>query len=793
MNDVIDQDPEQLLEDIVNEEKDREFKHEELRTKLAQVLVKRRDQAVRYRAGLGIEAQWAEDQAYYEGEEDSSRVAYYKGMTIGSPLIAKPKNDFKSNVFLNITRPYVETAASKVIEVLCPVDDRAFSIVPSPIPFAVMGGQEMRGTAIPQEPVQTPPPVPPGTPPMVDQNGMPAAPQQIQQEQTQKSVEDKLRIAARGAERWIDDALQESGYGRELRRLVDDSARLGTGIMRGPIPTVRVSRKVEDGQLIMVEEIVPESKCISIWNAFPDPACGDNIHNGQYFIEHDNLTEKQVRDLTTAPGYIPSAIETVLEQGPQENATTALVKAPHESSDKVARNYHIWYYHGFLSVEDVVAMGCDCGEIEGGVAAVVTMINDTPVKAHLAPLSAGKFPYDFMCWQRTAGSPWGIGIARQIRACQSILNATVRSMMENAGLSSGPQIILGRGSIIPADGSWVITPRKVWLLKPDADIPDVTKAFNAVQIPSIQAELLETVNFVLKMAENVTGLPILLQGQQGPTGVPETVGGMQILVANASGLLRRMARIFDDSITKPHVTAYYEWMMEFGEDASIKGDFQVIPRGSSALVIKDMRATFLIQVVPQLIANPNFGIDPSRYFKEVAKLNGLEPTDVQFTEAEMQALMSQPPPSDPRVQVAQIRTEGDLKRTEMEVTTEQARIARDIDRDTMYVQAENERTKTTSATKMAELELRRELAMLDYANKNQLTIEAIKAKLATDGAKMDLQRELAQFGHISAQEARVSEAKLGTQQAVVEKAVEQVATPAVEPPGRAPNGQGFAL
>ena len=754
-----------------------------MREQLAQVLLKRRDQAVRYRAGLGIETQWAEYQAYYEGEEESSRVAYYKGMTLGSPLLAKPKNDFKSKIFLNITRPYVETAASKVIEVLCPVDDRAFSIVPSPIPFAVMGGQEMRGTAIPQEMG-----APPGQAPMVDQNGMPAAPQQIQQQQVEKSVEDKLRIAARGAERWIDDALQECGYGRELRRLVDDAARLGTGIMRGPIPTVRVSRKVDGDQLVMVEEIVPESKCISIWNAFPDPACGDNIHNGQYFIEHDNLTEKQVRELIAAPGYIPSAIEEVLRQGPQENATTALVKAPHESSDQVAKNYHIWYYHGFLSVEDVVAMGCDCGDIEGGVAAVITIINDTPIKAHLAPLSAGKFPYDFMCWQRTAGSPWGIGIARQIRACQSILNATVRSMMENAGLSSGPQIILGRGSIIPADGSWVITPRKVWLLKPDADIPDVTKAFNAVQIPSIQQELLETVNFVLKMAENVTGLPILLQGQQGPTGVPETVGGMQILVANASGLLRRMARIFDDSITKPHVTSYYEWMMEFGEDDSIKGDFQVIPRGSSALVIKDMRATFLIQVVPQLIANPNFGIDPARYFKEVAKLNGLEPSDVQFTEAELQALMQQEAPPDPRVQVAQIRTEGDLKKTEMVVATDQARIARDIDRDRAYVEAENERTKTTGIVKMAELELRRELLIMELAQRDKLSIDTIKAQLAMKGADVDLTRELAQFGHLSAQEARVTDGELAKQQAVVESAVEKI-----EPPGRAPAGYGDSL
>jgi len=329
-----DQDPEQLLADLVSEEAGRELKNQEMREKLAQVLIKRRDAAVRYRAGLGIEAQWAEDQAYYEGEEDNSRVAFYKGMTIGSPLIAKPKNDFKSKVFLNITRPYVETASSKVIEVLCPVDDRAFSLALRPIPFAIMGGQEMRATAIPQEAA-------PQQQTMIDQNGQPAAPQQIQQQQADKSVEEKLRIAAKGAERWIDDALQSCDFNAELRRLVDDSARVGTGIMRGPIPTVRISRKTEGGQLILVEEIVPESKCISAWNAFPDPACGDNIHNGQYFIEHDNLTEKQIRELTMAPGYLPDAIEKVLEEGPTENATTALVTAPHESNDRSAKRFHI--------------------------------------------------------------------------------------------------------------------------------------------------------------------------------------------------------------------------------------------------------------------------------------------------------------------------------------------------------------------------------------------------------------------------------------------------------------------
>ena len=155
--------------------------------------------------------------------------------------------------------------------------------------------------------------------------------------------------------------------------------------------------------------------------------------------------------------------------------------------------------------------------------------------------------------------------------------------------------------------------------------------------------------------------------------------------------------------------------------------------------------------------------------------------------------MSQPPPVDPRVQVAQIRTEGDLKTTEMELTTEQARIARDVDRDRMYVEAENERTKTTGVVKMAELELRRELLIMELAQRDKLSIDTIKAQLSMRGADLDLQRELAQFGHISAQEARVTDGQLAKQQAVVEKEIENIPQPTIEPAGRAPAGYGDSL
>lgn len=741
---------------------------------LSQILVKDRDAAVTFRLNSGIEQQWAEDQSYYEGADDNTRTEYYKGLTAGAPLIQKTKPKYRSKVFLNITRPYVETAASKVIEVLSPTDARPWSLEPTSVPN------------LPEKPS-----------PLVQ--ALQLAEQQAQGGQPQVDpVEEMInaaRRAAKGAQTWIDDKLQECDFTGQLRSIADEAARLGTGIMRGPVPEARRSVKVDrdpntgEEKITVLEDISPGSRAVNVWNAYPDPACGDNIHDGQFFIEHDNMVEKQVRDLIGQPGYIEEALQSVLEEGAKTNSTSTMAMAPHDSMDPKAQRYHVWYYYGFLKLEDARLLKCNCEDEDEianvGVPVIVTIINDTPVKAHLNPMVNGRFPYDFMCWQRVAGSPFGIGIARQIRSCQAILNAHVRAMMENAGLSTGPQIVIARGSVYPADGSWEITPRKVWLLKPDADINDVSQAINAFQIPSVQAELLAAIDFALKMAENVTGLPVLLQGQQGPTGVPETVGGMQILVANASSLLRRMARVFDDHLIKPHITAYYDYMMVYADDASIKGDFKVVAHGSTALVTRDQRNQFITQVAPQLMANPAFGIDPTRLFKKIAEIAGMtDAEELQFTPSEMAALQKSQQESaslDPRVISAQVATQGRVQVAQIANETDKFRIQRDIDRDTSYVQAETQRTQVTAEIRLAELQLRRELALLEYANREKITLDQLKAKLAIEGGRNDLARELATMPTV----AEVAEGVNAGSQVPAEAGQEV--------PGQAPPGLGFAL
>lgn len=195
---------------------------EERLLKLSQVLVKHRDDAVKFRAASGVEQRWAEDQAYYEGEDESARTQFYKGMTQNTPLIAKPKSRYRSKVFLNITRPYCEIASAKVIEVLSPVDDRMWSIEPTGIPSLPQEPSTLVGAIQLQ---QAPPDQPPPPDPV--------------EEMTKAAVR-----AALGAQTWIDDKLQECDFQGQLRAVVDESSRLGTGVMRGPVPTNRITRKV---------------------------------------------------------------------------------------------------------------------------------------------------------------------------------------------------------------------------------------------------------------------------------------------------------------------------------------------------------------------------------------------------------------------------------------------------------------------------------------------------------------------------------------------------------------------
>ena len=547
----------------------------------------------------------------------------------------------------------------------------------------------------------------------------------------------------------------ECRYHSEVRKVVQNAAKVGIGILKGPVPTIRRMRAAEEKEIqpnvkewtvSMVAKLAPTSKCVSHWNFYPDGNCGENIQDGDYVFERDDITARRLRELKQDPSYIHEMLDMCLEEGPISAVDGAKTLKPGEKV-KEHQLFEIWYYHGMVSKKDMEAAGCRC-EDDKDYPAIATMVNDRIIKVTLSPLDSGEFPYDIMVWQRRTDSWTGDGVGRQMRECQKGANAGVRNLMDNAALSAGPQIVIDRSKIIPANGRWELTPRKVWYTKVNEEVADVTKAFMIVSIETRQVELMNMLHFWLKEAEDVTGLPMLLQGQQGSAS--DTLGGMQILNNNGSTVMRKLAKAFDD-LTEPHINRYYEWLLLHGpQDA--KGDFTINARGSSALVERDQQAQQLVQIIA-LSLNPAYGLNPELVIREFLTSLRFDVDNFVYTDEEKQTMASQPQPEDPRIAAAKITAQSRAQVAQAGLQGKQMQLQSD---------AQQSGADRNLAKWIAEVDAQLRSAALTAEERQHL--DDIKATLAGITMKLTTTQQMASADRM---------------------------TPVIEPPGRAPDGQAF--
>ena len=258
---------------------------------------------------------------------------------------------------------------------------------------------------------------------------------------------------------------------------------------------------------------------------------------------------------------------------------------------------------------------------------------------------------------------YGKGISRKIRTPQRMVTAAVRNMLDNAAFSAGLILLLRRAGLTPADGNWTLHGRKVFLVDDSkTSVKSAEDGIKAVQIPSRTAELLQIVEFALRMAEQVTGLPMLLQGHQGRA--PDTLGVTQMLQNNANGQLRDHAKTFDDCITEPHVTRYNDWLQQYSDDRELHGLFKVDARGSSALVERELQNQWIAGMAAY-VKDPSFKINPAKWFEEFSKSVRFDPKRIQYTDAEWEKIQSQPPPKPYQVDVAEVNAQARLQAEEL--------------------------------------------------------------------------------------------------------------------------------
>ena len=653
-------------------------------------------EAVEWRKRTGIEDRWRQDLAFYEGRDDDetpsgsiTKDEIESGRIVGDD----DTGGVKSRIFLNVIKPYTDNAASRVMDFISPSDDRPWEIEPTPIPELAQLTKGQIPTYIDEEIENT-----------VNQENPDANPEekQLAVDNTRLQIRRDAELiyrradqAAQRAQRTIDDWLVESNFDAELRDCADDFCQSGTAVMKGPVPMLAKGVKLVKGRLEIFERMVPMSMRVDYMNCYPDPAGKENPHNGEFHWEKDEMTRHRLRQLAEDPHYFSEQIAKCLREGPMNLADIGTGDNPRGDGETKKRLFDVWTGYCFLGAEELNAIGARMHEKEEDpdehglrsnlmryleeIAVRAVMINGRVVQITPNPSHEGAFPYDYMVWSRRVGMPFGDGIPRLGRDPQRIIVGASRMMMNNAGVAAGPMLVIDMDKLAPEDGQWEFRAFKVWKAK--GDLEDVRNAFTTIDIDMGAKDLQSIIYLGLKFMEDVTGQPVLLQGQSGEHS-PDTVGGMRLLNDNASAPMRRVARLIDDRFIEPHIKRYYAYLLTHGDGRGgdySHADLRVKAKGSAALVQRDTETQNIIGLL-EMSLNPAFGLDPRKVMLAVIRGMHLNSKDYVYDDKQWEQIMvelSKPKP-DSALQVAHVRAEVDQMKAELQAQIKREGLQTDL-------------------------------------------------------------------------------------------------------------------
>lgn len=638
-------------------------------------LEKLKNEAVSWRAPFEIE--WTQDYLQYNL---AMRAALAETKRTGQAPAGSQQASYRQTAD-NITRSKVIITSARLGDMLFPTNEANWALDITPKPD------------IPDDKIPSPPPVDDG------QGNMQAG-----QWSPQELLEAKRQVAREACNSMSDtikDQLGESTYDEQGRTAIFDGCLYGTGVLRGPILKSRCRHTYKSDMGYnrqMIEAAVPTVEYVDLWSFFPQPS--RNIDECEHAFRLHVLPPRQVRKLVRSPGFDARQIARLLQQQPVHGAlVTAAVERGAIRPDVQAvltGRYTVWEYRGPMPKEAFAAFidGVVAQQLvspEQGLELLQELDRDPlteidcevwfsqgiVIKMALSTLAPGDLGYYIFNYEKDPNSIFGKGVAFLCRDDQHAVNQLWHAMMLNSMMSAGPQIGVRKSSVIPQgserDSTFAADKPRVWALSDDT--PDITKAFSVFIIPNVTDKIMGLYERTKQNADEHTMTPLIAQGE--PTQAVPTSSGMAMLMNAANVVMRRLAKAWDDGITVPLINAFYDWNMANNPDDSIRGDYNVIPKGASHLLIKDVQAQH-IQFATQLfssnpILQPYMKAGP--FARKNIEILDLAPSEMLYTDEQVSQAQAQqgqqPNPDVIKAQAAMATAEAASKRADADVQMSQ--------------------------------------------------------------------------------------------------------------------------
>jgi hypothetical protein len=426
-------------------------------------------------------------------------------------------------------------------------------------------------------------------------------------------MEDSVDRADR-MKRQIQDQFAEGGMVDGFNAFISDLATYPAAILKGP--TVRRSRQLEwtqapDGSYSpqVQDKLVPTYSRVDPYRFYPEP--GLTRLNEGYAIEHHRLTKSDLSELIGVPGYDDGAIRAVLDEGSNNEWmwSAELMKSEMENKFNIWRSdsnkFDALEFWGPVSGQDLIDWGLNADEVPDTARmydASVWLIGRWVIKATLNYDPLGDKPYRMTSAVKRPGALWGTSYPELIEDVQAMCNAAARALANNMGLASGPQVEVSVDRLAEGEKVTKVYPWKIWQTVSDP-LGSAQPAIRFNQPDDRSGPLLAVYGQFARMADEQSGIPAYVYGDGQVGGAGRTASGLSMLMGSAGKGIRQTIMHIDFDVIGPLVVSQYNWNMQYIDDASIKGDCEIIPRGAVTLANREQLNVRRVEFL-QATANP---------------------------------------------------------------------------------------------------------------------------------------------------------------------------------------------
>lgn len=427
------------------------------------------------------------------------------------------------------------------------------------------------------------------------------------------------RKALKQREDQMDDVLQQGGFYQALWEFLLDIPTFPFAVLKGPVVYYKPQLHWEGGKAVVkVEPTMTWERC-SPFDVYFAP-WSQNAQDG-YIVHRQRCTRAALQSLIGLPSYNADAIRTILDRQPEsfkdwytyteqqradmEQRESDQVQA--SRTDSVDRPFPMLEYHGSVSGELLLEWGMPADQVPDATKDLnitAWLIDDQVIGVRINPHPMGRKPFYIDSFERVPGSIYGLGVPKMIEDIQDGGNATFRALVNNMGISSGPQVAVNEGRLAGDDKSISMWPWKVWSFTDDQTGTGKDIPITFFQPNSNANELLGVLKVFMEFADTFSSMPQYMQGNaQGMSTIGRTSSGLSMLMDAANRTMKQSVTSIDKNVIEPAITDLNIYMSLLRPDLVDDGDINVVAKGATELVQRDQlrmrRAQFL-----QITGNP---------------------------------------------------------------------------------------------------------------------------------------------------------------------------------------------